>query len=238
MHIAPLNAPYIKNGIVQGAWSNAKCTIGRKTLALVRRTDGKRMYETLEAVRADAFERLALAARQRKSPMHVPVVGTADGDLRMMVLRECSADEGLLRFHTDARSPKAAMIGEQRTASVLAFDPEAKIQLRLRGPARIETTGPIADAAWVDATAFARRCYLAVAAPGSPSDHPVSGLPAEVEGILPTEDQLLPARQNFAVLLIEPTLLDWLYLAQTGHQRAQFVREAPGDAWRGTWVIP
>lgn len=196
------------------------------------------MFETLDQVLADAAAHLTRAARDRKSAMHVPVVGTADGDLRMMVLRACDPGLAVLRFHTDARSPKARMIGPGGQASVLAHDPQAKVQIRLRGPARIETAGPVADAAWAAATAFARRCYLAVGAPGSQAAGPTSGLPAEVEGINPGEDQLLPARANFAALLIEPTSIDWLYLAHDGHRRAQFARSGPGQDWQGTWVIP
>lgn len=196
------------------------------------------MFGTLDQVFADAAAHLTRAAQSRKSPMHVPVVGTADGDLRMMVLRACDPGIGLLRFHTDARSPKARLVGEQGMASVLAFDAAAKVQLRLRGPARIEMAGPAADAAWAASTAFARRCYLAVGAPGSPAPAPTSGLPPEVEGICPDESQLLAARENLSVLLIEPTSLDWLYLAHDGHRRAQFTRAGPGQDWQGTWVIP
>jgi len=196
------------------------------------------MFETLDAVLADATSHLIRAARDRKSPMHVPVVGTADGDLRMMVLRDCTANIGLLRFHTDARSAKVQAIGAQGSASVLAFDPEAKVQLRLSGAARVEVSGAIADAAWAAASEYARRCYLAMAAPGTPTAKAGSGLPAEVEGIRPNEQQLLPARANFAVLLIEPTTLDWLYLAHDGHRRAQFTRPERDQDWQGTWVIP
>lgn len=196
------------------------------------------MFATLDAVLADATSHLIRAARDRKSPMHVPVVGTADGDLRMMVLRDCTANIGLLRFHTDARSAKVQAIGAQGSASVLAFDPEAKVQLRLSGAARVEVSGAIADAAWAAASEYARRCYLAMAAPGTPTAEAGSGLPTEVEGIRPNEQQLLPARANFAVLLIEPTALDWLYLAHDGHRRAQFTRPGPDQDWQGTWVIP
>lgn len=194
------------------------------------------VFESLDAVLADAVARLEQAARDRRSAMHVPVVGTADGDLRMMVLRACEAGLSRLRFHTDARSPKAQTIGKGSPVSVLAFDAEAKVQLRLRGTGRIEVRGPQADAAWAAATAFARRCYLAEAAPGTPVDRALSGLPEAVEGLMPSEDQLLPARDNFAVLLIEVQHLDWLYLAHNGHRRAQFTREPQG--WQGTWVVP
>lgn len=194
------------------------------------------VFETLDAVLADATARLEHAARDRRSTMHVPVVGTADGDLRMMVLRACEAGLSRLRFHTDARSPKAAKIGSGSPVSVLAFDAAAKVQLRLRGTGRIEVRGPDADAAWGAATAFARRCYLAEAAPGTPAGHALSGLPQAVEGLMPSEEQLLPARDNFAVLLIEVQHLDWLYLAHNGHRRAQFTRGAKG--WQGIWVVP
>lgn len=193
---------------------------------------------TLDKVLADIAARLDQAARDRRAAMHMPVVGTADGDLRIMVLRACDPDFTALRFHTDARSSKVSRIGGGAPVSLLAFDPEAKIQIRARGVGRIETGGAVADTAWDQASAYARRCYLAEAGPGTPTPTPVSGLPAEVEGIRPTPEQLLPARENFAVLMVTLTSLDWLYLAHNGHRRAKFSRGDAGSPWQGTWVIP
>lgn len=193
---------------------------------------------TLDDVLKDIAERLQRAARDRRSAMHMPVVGTGDGDLRMMVLRACDPDFVQLRFHTDARSHKVGSIGTGSQVSLLAFDPEAKIQIRARGMGRIETAGPVVDAAWAQADAYARRCYLAEAGPGTPIAEPSSGLPAAVEGIRPSAEQLVPARENFAILLITLTSLDWLYLAHNGHRRARFSRGDPGQPWQGTWVIP
>ena len=192
----------------------------------------------LHDVLHDISTRLGAAARDRKSPMHTPVIGTADGDLRVMVLRACDSDLAALRLHTDARSPKAALVTQRPEVALLAYDPAAKIQIRARGLGRIEREGPVADAAWAAATAFARRCYLTSAGPGSEADGPLSGLPPELEGIRPTEEQLLPARENFAVLLITLTELDWLYLAHNGHRRAKFSRGDAGRPWQGTWVVP
>lgn len=193
---------------------------------------------TLDQVLADAAARLQAAARDRRSAMHVPVIGTSDGDLRMMVLRACDADLAALRFHTDARSPKASAIGKGAPLSLLGHDPAAKIQLRARGIGRIETDSALAEEAWTNSTPFARRCYLAQAAPGTPVDEPKSGLPAEIEGQMPSEAQLLPARANFAILLLTLTSLDWLHLANTGHRRAQFTRGGAREAWAGQWVVP
>ncbi len=193
------------------------------------------MFDNLDEVRRDWLGRLARAPRDRKSPLHAPVVVTAPADARVMVLRAFDQASGVLRFHTDRRSPKVAAIAADPRMAVLFYDKSAKIQIRVRGEGRIEASGPVADAAWEAGTNFARRCYLG-AGPGSVSQVPTSGLPPEVEGVEPDDAQLIPARENFAVLLIALAEVDWLYLAHTGHVRAQFTRA--GEGWEGRWVTP
>lgn len=194
------------------------------------------MFETLDQIEADIRKSLAEAVSNRRSPMHTPVVGTADADVRMMVLRAWDPQAGTLRLHTDSRSPKVARIGKGAPVGLLFHDPDAKIQIRARGQGRILTQGELVEQAWAASSEYARRCYLAIAAPGSPADAPTSGLPAEVEGIRPSEEQLLPARENFALLLVKVTEFDWLHLAHDGHRRAQFRRDGAG--WQGCWVVP
>lgn len=193
------------------------------------------MFETLDEVRRDWLGRLARAPRDRKCAMHTPVVVSAPADARVMVLRAFDQAEARLRFHTDARSPKVAAIAADSRMAVLFYDKSAKIQIRVRGIGRVERTGPVADAAWAKGTNFARRCYLGEG-PGSASPVPTSGLPPEFEGVEPDDAQLIPARANFAVLLIDVAQVDWLYLAHTGHVRAQFTRA--GEGWEGRWVTP
>ena len=195
------------------------------------------MFETLEDVRSDCATRLIRAARDRKSPMHTPVIVTGDVDARVMVLRAFDAATWTLRLHTDARSPKAQVIAADPRVAVLGYDKGAKVQIRARGTGRIVTDGPEADSAWQASTNFARRCYLGEG-PGAIADAPTSGLPPEFEGAEPDDAQLIPARENFAVLLITLTDLDWLYLAHTGHVRAQFTRSDGGPEWGGRWVSP
>ena len=190
------------------------------------------MTVTLEAVRQDIDARLAQAAVDRHSPMHLPVVATHDAELRVMVMRGWNPELDTVRLHTDARSPKVDAIGGGAAAGLLFYDPEARIQLRLRGQARVEVDGPVADAAWAKANNYARRCYLATRAPGSTLSYPGSGLPEEFEGVKPTDADLDPARRNFAVLLVEIEKFDWLHLAHDGHRRAIF------DGSGARWVIP
>lgn len=197
------------------------------------------MFDTLDACLADCHDRLIRAPRDRKSPLHTPVIVTADVDARVMVLRAFDAQGWHLRLHTDTRAPKAAAIAADPRVAVLFYDKGAKTQIRARGVGEILRTGPEVDAAWSASTNFARRCYLGEG-PGAGSDTPTSGLPPEFEGVEPDEAQLVPARENFALLRITLTALDWLHLAHTGHVRAQFTR-APGDSaaeWAGCWVSP
>ena len=193
------------------------------------------MFETLDECLADCRNRLICAPRDRKSPMHTPVIVTGDVDARVMVLRAFDAGAWRLRLHTDARAPKAEVIAADPRIAVLFYDKGAKVQIRARGTGEIVRGGSEVDAAWAASTNFARRCYLGDG-PGAASDAPTSGLPPEFEGAEPSDAQLVPARENFALLRITLSALDWLYLAHTGHVRAQFARL--GESWEGRWVSP
>ena len=186
---------------------------------------------TLDNARQDIEDRLQDAASNRRSPMHTPVVATADADARIMVLREYDREEWTLRFHTDSRSPKVEVIDKDAAVAVLFYDREEKVQIRCRGRARIESDTPLATSAWEASDTYARRCYLG-APPGKKRDHPSSGLPEDVEGKRPTEEQLAPARTNFAVLIVTIESADWYCLSNDGHKRAIFTNN------KGSWVTP
>ena len=192
--------------------------------------------DDLEAIGADLWERLAAAAKGLRSPWHTPAVGTADGDLRIMVLRHVNAAAGRLRFHTDARSPKARLIGGGARVSLLFYDAAAKLQLRCSGVGLIETGGGDADVAWAASSASSRRCYLASTAPGNRADGPTSGLPETVAGRVPTLPETEAGRANFAALSVTLDRIDWLFLAHGGHRRALFERS--GDRWTAGWLVP
>ena len=185
-----------------------------------------------------AWRLLARGAADRRSPVHTPVVASVDvdgaPDARVMVLRAALRTTAQLRFHTDARSPKCVAL-DGRPVSVLAYHPGEAVQLRLSGTAQVVCDGPEVDRIWAASTPFARRCYLLESAPGTPIAAPASGLPAWVEGRKPDEAELVPARANFALVLIDIAAIDWLHLAQEGHRRAVFVA---ADGWRGEWRVP
>ena len=199
-------------------------------------------YNDLEDSFAEARRLIEPGATDRRSEAHCPSLATLDASglpsQRVMILRHVDWTARKLRFHTDARSTKTHTLSERNAASVLFYLPEAKIQLRLNGKISITTSGDEVEQAWDAATLFARRAYMASAAPGTVVEKPVSGLPAFIEGRQPTDEDIAPARENFALLHVEFHTVEWLYLANSGHRRARW-RWNAGDAnWDGNWLIP
>jgi pyridoxamine 5'-phosphate oxidase len=198
--------------------------------------------ESLEQRFAEAWSLILDGATNRRSPCHTPVIASIGNDglpqLRVMVLRAADRDARQLRFHTDIRANKVAELSDRSALSVLMYDAEAKVQLRLSGAGHVRTDGADIDGIWHEADRFARRCYLAEAAPGSISSEPTSGLPEWVQGIKPEEADLVTARANFAIVLAEIGRLEWLYLATTGHRRARWDWDDAAQVWNGCWLVP
>ncbi len=190
------------------------------------------MIETLVDVRRDVCDKLAHAARNSRTPMHTPVVATANGDARVMVLRAFCPEDWTLRFHTDARAPKTAVLEQHASAGVVFFDREDRLQIRVRGLACIERDTAQADAAWNASDNYARRCYLG-RPPGEIVDAPASGLPAAIEGRKPTDAQVAVVRGNFAILIMSMEEIDWYKLAHDGHRRALIRKDGTGN-----WLTP
>ncbi len=203
---------------------------------------GGAYYNDLNLSLDHAWSLLEAGAKDRRSPLHTPTVSTLDlngaPQSRILVLRQANKVQRQLRFNTDKRSPKVAEITADNRMSVLLYDAEAKVQLRLSGCAHIVTDGQHVDEIWHAADRFARRCYMANAAPSSIADAPTSGLPQSVEGRKPEEAELIPARANFALLQFEVQMIDWLYLATQGHRRAVYRFDKTAQSWLGDWAIP
>ena len=197
------------------------------------------MDDALAEILDSGWRLLGRGGADRRSPLHTPVVAStaADGgpDARVMVLRAADRGAATLRFHTDARSPKCAAL-DGAAVAVLGYHPGEAVQLRLRGHARVVRTGAEVDRIWAQSTPFARRCYLVENAPGTALAAPASGLPAWVEGRKPEEADLVPARANFALVLVDVMQIDWLHLAQDGHRRAVFTLGE--SSWCGEWRVP
>ncbi len=167
---------------------------------------------------------LAAAVADRTSPWRTPVLASADADGadgRIVVLRAVDRDSARLTFFTDARAAKVAAVARQPRVAVVAWDPAAQRQVRLRGTGAVATAGPGVEAAWAQVPPSAGRAYRTVAAPGTP---------------LATPDFADGDAAHFAVLTVAVDHVEWLDLAGPAHRRAAFV--CRDGEWTGSWLVP
>lgn len=201
--------------------------------------------EVLRALTLDDMAGLALAlpregVENARSPLRKPTFATlaAEGGpaVRTVFLRGMDAPARRLTAFTDARSRKVAEIERDPRAALLFYDPLSDIQVRLTGRSAIHRAGEPADNAWESAAPSSRRAYLVTAPPGSLSAGPVSGLPADVEGVIPPLEKLEEGRKNFALLEFIFEEADVVVLSRTGHRRARIRFSAV--AAQGEWLVP
>lgn len=175
--------------------------------------------------------------KSRFSMLYLATTGL-DGapKLRTVVVRRADEEARLVGFNTDLRSPKAAEIEAAPRVSILGYDMEAGLQVRLEGLATIHRSGPAHAAAWEASAARSRVCYRHAYAPGAPLADPKLGDPTDA---MREPDDRDAGLQQFAAVDVTLTRIDLLNLAATGHRRAIFDwRDDDGAAWTGRWVAP
>jgi hypothetical protein len=197
--------------------------------------------DDLDAALAEIWRRLARGAADRRSGFHTVQLATLGLDgaprVRTVVLRGVEQAAGRLRVHTDRRSAKWAEIAAEPRVELHAYDPRAKLQVRMRGRILPQAEGPVADAAWAASSPGSRACYRAALAPGSALHDPAE---ADSEPALRAQADPQDGRDRFAALLLEATRVEWLWLAAGGHRRAAHERGAGerGAGWAGRWLAP
>ncbi|MHB2208815.1 pyridoxamine 5'-phosphate oxidase family protein [Methylobacterium sp. CM6257] len=191
-------------------------------------------YDDLDATWAELWRLLADGAEHGRSGFHRPTLATLGADgaprLRTVVLRAAGRDAGVLRFHCDRRSDKAAEIRINPACALAAYDEAAKVQIRVEGRAALHTDDSVAEAAWAASRAMSRICYGVEPGPGT-------ALPAGGAYTLPDEASAdARGRPHFAAVVVRAERLDFLYLDRRGHRRAAWRRTETG--WVGGWVAP
>ena len=92
-------------------------------------------YENLDEIQNKYWSMLDDAVTNRGSPFRIPVFICAhqdEVDGRIVVLRKSDRANNLLQFHTDLRSPKVDILKKNKNASLVFYDKEEKIQLRVK----------------------------------------------------------------------------------------------------------
>ena len=120
-------------------------------------------YDDLNEIKNKYWSMLDDAVSNRTSPFRIPVFICANQneiDGRIVVLRKSDRDNNLLQFHTDYRSSKINIIKKNSNASLVFYDKEEKIQLRVKVECIINNQNSISEVSWKKTQHISRRCYL------------------------------------------------------------------------------
>ena len=194
-------------------------------------------YENLEEIQNKYWSMLDDAVTNRASPFRIPVFICAHQDQidgRIVVLRKSDRENNLLQFHTDFRSPKVDILKKNNKASLLFYDKEEKIQLRVKIECEINNQNSTTKESWKKTQHISRRCYLTDSPPGTNSDNPTSGMISKLENFDYTIEQSEKGFKNFTVIKCKIKSIEWLYLAAKGHRRAKFDL----DDKKNDWLVP
>ena len=190
------------------------------------------LFDDLSQVHSRTWELLSEAAVDRLSPMHTPVVATIASDgsprVRTVVLRKVDAAGRMLVFHTDTRSIKIEELRKDSRISLHTYDAPRRTQIRIEGVATIHTDDRFAQVQWDASQPMSRECYRIPVAPGTPMPKPMT-----------SEIWLAEGRINFAAVVIEARVVEWLLLHHQQHRRARFEYEPGGETFtKAEWLGP
>jgi len=191
-------------------------------------------YENFEEIKNKYWSMLEDAVSNRASSFRIPVFICShqdEVDGRIVVLRKSDRENNLLQFHTDFRSPKVEILKNNNKASLLFYDKEEKIQLRVKVNCEINNQNSITEESWKKTQHISRRCYLTDSPPGTSSENPTSGMISKLEDFDYTMDQSEEGFKNFTVIKCNIKSIEWLYLAAKGHRRAMFDIENKKESW-------
>ena len=200
-------------------------------------------YENLEEIQNKYWSMLDDAITNRASPFRIPVFMCAHQDEidgRIVVLRKSDRENNLLQFHTDLRSPKVEILKKNKNASLVFYDKEEKIQLRVKVECEVNNQNSTTEESWKKTQHISRRCYLTDSPPGTTSENPTSGFSNKFESQAPSSEESQKGFKNFTVVKIFIDEIEWLFLASQGHRRALFkiTRDNSNLSIESKWLVP
>ena len=191
-------------------------------------------YEDFSEIKKKIWLMLEDAIINRNSQFRIPTFicgDQSDFDGRIVVLRKSDQQNNTVQFHSDIRSDKIEKIKKNNKASMLFYDKEEKIQLRLKVKCIVNHNNKITKDSWSKTQHISRKCYLVDNGPGTESDSPTSGLKPELDNFEFTMEQSEEGYKNFTVIQCKIKTIEWLYLAAKGHRRARFELDNNKEYW-------
>ena len=160
-------------------------------------------YEDFSEIKKKIWLMLDDAVTNRSSPFRIPVFvcgDQSDFDGRIVVLRKSDQSNNLLQFHSDIRSDKIPKLKKNKSAALIFYDKEEKIQVRLKVECIVNQDNEITKESWSKTQHISRKCYLVNNGPGTESDIPTSGLKPELDNFDYTKEQSEEGYKNFTVI--------------------------------------
>jgi Pyridoxamine-phosphate oxidase len=194
-------------------------------------------YEDFTEIKKKIWSMLDNAVKDRSSSFRIPVFSCGiDGevDSRIVVLRKSDQSNNLLQFHSDIRSDKINKLKTNPNASLLFYDKEEKIQLRVKVNCVINHDNEVTKQSWLKTAHVSRKCYLVDNGPGTEMDVPSSGLNEDIEKSGFTMEESEKGYKNFTVIQCNIESIEWLYLAAKGHRRIRFDLKNN----KNNWIVP
>ena len=191
-------------------------------------------YEDLSEIKNKIWLMLDDSITNRASPFRIPVFicgNQNDFDGRIVVLRKSVQSNNLVQYHSDIRSDKIDKLKKNKNTSMLFYDKEEKIQVRLKVECTVNHYNEITKESWSKTQHISRKCYLVDNGPGTESKTPTSGLKTELDNFEFTMEQSEEGYKNFTVIQCKIKSMEWLYLAAKGHRRARFDLKNNKEHW-------
>ena len=190
-------------------------------------------YNSLELTLLEAENLISDGVENSKSMFHTPVLSSfveKTISTRTVVLREFDSKNRTLRFHTDSRSGKIEELKENSISSVHGYDPDLKVQIRLKGKTSLHVNNEISKKAWAESREMSKMCYSVKDSPGNKISSP------EPFDLIKEEIDIELGYNNFAVLHFSYDSLEFLFLKGAGHRRSLF--DWSSDQLESSWLIP
>ena len=191
-------------------------------------------YENFSEIIKKIWLMLDDAITNRSSQFRIPTFicgDQSDFDGRIVVLRKSDKKNNIVQFHSDIRSDKIEKLKKNSNASMLFYDKEEKIQVRLKVECKVNHNNDVTKESWSKTQHISRKCYLVDNGPGTESAIPTSGLKPELDNFEFTMEQSEEGYKNFTVIQCKVKSIEWLYLAAKGHRRARFDLENNKNSW-------
>lgn len=172
--------------------------------------------------------------KNRGSMFHTPVISSLNEkeiSSRVMVLRDHIASKRVIRFHSDFRSDKVRELKDNKTISVIGYDPNLKTQIRLTGKAKINHMNKSSKKAWEESQAISKKCYSVKDGSSTQMHKP------ELYDFHMKDISVEDGYENFCTIEIYYESLEFLYLQGQGHRRCKFKWNSKGKL-QSFWLVP